>query len=489
MITEIKYINRCVWGIFLMILAMGCTLGDISGSTNSTITEEDLQATSQILGESLSSDNSGIFLSIRDALTTISNSGFSSPTAKSANSWDQTQTDHNGIGNESNYQYAYDAETGIHTISFERQVQRTLFQKSVTDTLNYLYQDNNGNFIEFPRQQEEQIESIAYNGRREGQLSTLRKESFFTRKDTLLVNGVSNTSPTLNIDGVHNGKGTVTIEPSSGNTIERSYELEINFLNIEIQKSQSGEINVERGVSGTLSWEMTIDKTTGQGSDSKTIRGTIELSGDGTALLRFENLLKLFQVNINDGDVKDQDEEFEGRVTSVSTSQQSVTLFNGRTVYLTDNTEIDSDEYPTLRAVQNALNNGVPLWTEGEGSVTNGRFIVQEIEFETDDEGGDSDDDGEDEIEFEERLTAVDVASGTFTLANRVAVVVNEQTKIDQNGDYQSLEEVVQALDRGVLIEAEGEAIEADNTSGADLIAVEVEFDADDDDSDNDEDD
>ena len=482
--TTIKQIS---WAIFLMVLTAGCTLNDISGSANSTITEEDLQAAGLILGESLSSDNSGVFLSLNDALTNISSTSFSSVTAKAATSSYNIQFDRSGIGNESNYQYSYDTETGIHTISFERQVQRSLFEKSVSDTLNYLFKDNNGNFIEFPREQQDRIEAITYNGRRQGQLSTLKKESFFVRKDTFLISGVSNASRMLNIDGVHNGEGTVRIEQSAGNTIERSYEVEINFLNIELQKRSSGGVNIERGVSGTLSWEMVIQKTSGQRSDSKTIRGTIKLSGDGTALLRFQNLLKLFQVNLDDGDVKDQEEEFEGRIQSISTAQQSISLVNGRTIYLTDNTEIDSDEYPSLNAVQNAINSGISIWAEGEGYVQNSKFIAEEIEFETE---GEEDDDGagDNEIDFEEQLTAVDLEAQTFTLGNEVVVKINEQTTISQSGDYQSLQEVADALDQGTSIEADGEAIETDDPS-IDLIALEVEFDTDESDDDGDDDD
>jgi hypothetical protein len=353
----------------------------------------------------------------------------------------------------------------------------------VSDTLNYIFEDENRNFIEFPREQQDRIETITYNGRRQGQLSTLRKESFFVRKDTFLISGVSNTSRMLNIDGVHKGEGTTIIQPASGNTIERSYELEINFLNIELQRLSTGGINIDRGVSGTLSWQMLIEKTEGERSDSNTIRGTVELSGDGTALLRFQSLLKLFQINLNDGDVKDQEEEFEGRVQAVSEPQQSITLVNGRIIYFNSETDFDSEEYPDVNAVQRALSNGISLWAEGDGSIENGEFIAEEVEFETegeDDDDGDDGNEGEDEIEFEEQLTAVNLDTRTFTLGNQVIVQINDQTTISQSGDYQSLQEVADALDQGTTIEADGEAIETDDPS-IDLIALEVQFDADED--------
>ncbi|GAA5522619.1 DUF5666 domain-containing protein [Aliifodinibius salicampi] len=462
-------------GISLLILTFtACTLDGISGSNSDTITKEDLQAAGQILGESLSSNNSGVLLSLNDALTNFSSTDFAETASKSTPSSPVIQNGHSGRGNETNYQHSYDSETGTHTISFRREVQRSLFEKTVTDTLYYTFRDNGGSFIEFPRQESDRIESITYNGKREGEISTLKKESFFVRTDTFLIDGLSDGSSTLSIDGVHNGEGTITIDETGNGSLERSYELEINFLNIEIEKSPAGDINIQRGVTGTLSWEMKIER----GSDSKTMRGTIELSGDGTALLHFKNILDLFQINTNDGDLKDLEHEFEGGVQSMDIDGKGVTLVNGRTVYLTNDTEFDNDAYPDLKSVQQALNNGTLIWTEGEGLVQNGRFNVSEIEFEEGYEADDDDDeDREEEIDFEELITSVNIEAGTFTLGNQVIVEMNDQTVIENSSEYRSLQEVADALDQGHTVEADGSAVQAGEGSNADLIATSVDFD------------
>jgi hypothetical protein len=415
-----------------------------------------------------------VLLSLNVALTNFSSSNFTDTSSKTTPSSPTIQTGHSGRGNEINYQHTYDSETGSHTISFQRKVRRSLFEKTVTDTLNYIFRDYGGNFIEFPRQESDRIESITYNGKREGEISTLKKESFFVRTDTFLIDGLADGSSPLSIDGVHNGKGTITIDESGNSSLERSYELEFNFLNIEIEKSSSGDINIQQGVTGTLSWEMLIER----GSDSKTMRGTIELSGDGTALLHFENFLELFQVNTDNGDVKDLEHEFEGGVQSVDPGSKRVTLVNGRTVYLINDTEFDNDAYPDLKSVQQALNNGTLIWTEGEGLVQNGRFNVSEIEFEegyeTDDDG---DDDREEEIDFEELITSVNIEAGTFILGNQVIVEMNDQTVIENSSEYGSLQEVADALDQGHTVEADGAAVQAGEGSNADLIATSVDFD------------
>lgn len=467
----------------LLVTAAGCTLDDVSGTGNETITEEDLQATSEILGESLSSDNSGIVLSLTDALTNFSTTDFASSQNKTGAS--TTLSDRSGRGGETDYNYSYNQQTGIHTISFSREVYRPLFSKNVIDTLNYIFKDENGTLIESPDTEAEGVESITYNANREGEILTARKNSFFVRADTFLIDGVSNASSILSIDGVHNSNGSIAIDrPAENQHFERSYNLEINFLSIEIEKPTSGPIDLSRGVTGTLSWEMTIQKTANGSSTSKTIRGTVEMSGDGTALLRFQNQFKRFQVNLTNGDVKDQDEEFEGRVQSVNISEQNITLVNGRTIYFTDDTEIDDDDYTSLEAVQQAIDNNIFVWAEGEGYVNNNRFYAEEIEFEREED----EDDTEGDLEFKEWVSSVDLENQTFTLAQNAVIKIAENTTIEDDGDYLTLQEVAEALENGDLIQAEGNGFEATEDPDVDITAVTVEFESEEQESDDDND-
>jgi hypothetical protein len=469
-----NFIQKCILTaavLALFLITASCTIDDVSGTNNETITEEDLQAAGEILGESLSSDNSGILLSLTDALTNFSNTGFTSSQNKTGTP--ATQDDRSGRGEETDYAYSYDEESGIHTISFNREVNRPLFNKTVIDTLNYIFKDASGTLIEAPDTEAERIEFINYNANREGEILTPRKNSFFVRTDTFLIDGVSDATAMLSIDGVHNSNGHIEVDkPAENNIVERSYDLEVNFLNIEIEKPSSGPIDLSTGVTGSLSWEMNIEKTANGNSTSKTLRGTVEMSGDGTALLRFQNLFKRFQINLTNGDVKDQDEEFEGRIQSVVISEQYITLTNGRIIYLTENTEIDDDDYTSLEAVQQAINSNTFVWTEGEGYVNDNRFYAEEIEFEREDD----EDESEGNIEFEEWVSSVDLENQTFTLAQDIVVNITENTTIDTEGDYLTLQEVADALENRELIQAEGSAIEAIQNPEIDLTAVTVEF-------------
>lgn len=127
------------------------------------------------------------------------------------------------------------------------------------------------------------------------------------------------------------------------------------------------------------------------------------MDGDGTALLRFANINRLFRVNLRSGFVTDDDDELESVVAAVDTLDQTVTLSNDILVVITDRTEIEGDdELETLEAVARALEAGSTVIAEVEGYRNpNNRleFIADEIEFEfsDDDDDGNGDDDDDDD--------------------------------------------------------------------------------------------
>lgn len=471
--TENRYSRWAVALIALLVVATGCSISGID-KQEEEITEEDLQAASQILGESLSDETSGVMGSLNDAVTTISSEGFvrtSSPKAAD-------EDDNSGRGREYNFSYTYDPATGMHTLAFKRAVSESNFSKSVTDTLKYIFTDNSGNFIAFPRQNKDRIESIDFKGFREGTVNSPERNSFFVRKDTFLIDGVSEASNTLFIDGVHNGEGNFDGTNDEGVQLQRDYELEINFLNIEIDKPTVQENqSLVQGVNGTLTYELVVTKTRNGSSSTKTIRGTIEMNGDGTALLRFERFQKLFQINLRDGDVRDQEDEFEGKVTRVNLDRSTFNLANGRTVRITDNTVIDEEgDLFNLEQVGRALEEGARVRAEGEGFVDGDVFVADEVEFEIAEEGNEGD--GEkDRIRFEAFVHEVGLDNGIVVLRDERVLLINDQTQFDENGDFQSLAAVREALELDNLVVADGVGVETDEEDIT-FIVKEIRFDA-----------
>lgn len=478
------YKKKTSWAlslIALLLVVTGCSISGVD-KQDEEITQEDLEAASQIIGESLSDETSGIMGSLTDAITGISSDGFIRTT--SAKSLNDDDDDNSGRGRESNFSYSYDPQTGTHTLIFLRSVTKPNFSKSVKDTLKYIYTDNNGSFIAAPRLNRERIETIDFKGSREGTLRSPSRNSFFVRQDTFLIDGVSQASDLLFIDGVHNGEGNFERTNDQGNTMERNYRLEINFLNVQIDKAVVRQNqSLEQGVTGTLTYEMIVEKTNNGSSSTKTIRGTVEMNGDGTALLRFERFQKLFQINLDDGDVRDQDDEFEGRVTSVNIDNSTFTLAGGRVVRITDETTIENDgDLFSLQEVADALQSGKRVEAEGDGFIEGDVFVATQAKFEMED-----DDDGvEGELDFDAFISAVSLENSTVTLQDERVIKITDNTVIDDSGDFMDLESVQNALNQGQTVAADGEGVESDE-EGITILASKIEFELEDSDDDSDD--
>jgi len=464
---------RTTLALLLLLVVTSCTLSGIDKTNNNEITDADLQAASQILGESLSDQNDGIMSSLNDAVTTISQNGFIRTSAKSvASNTTQGEDSNSGRGSETNINYTYDPATGTHTLTFDRNVNHTDFTKSVSDTLKYIFTDINGDFISAPRQQRDRIETIDFKGKREGTIVSPKKNSNFSRVDTFLIDGVSNATAIMSIDGVHHGQGSMEVKKDNGDQLSRNYQVDINFLNIKIDKRiVKANNSLEQGVTGTLSWQMVIEKKNNGNNAVKTIRGTVEMNGDGSALLRFKKFEKLFRIRLNDGNVSDQDSEFEGSIESVNIDHHTLQLNSGRTIKLTENTVIDPEsDLTTLKQAAAVLENGGRVKAVGKGHVDGDVFVASNIKFVTE-----TDHQNVNEIGFEAIIHNVFPDKGQILLQDERTILVTDTTEIDDSGDYLSLVGVKEALNSGYHVIVDGKGIKTDR-DGIDLIATRIRF-------------
>jgi hypothetical protein len=174
----------------------------------------------------------------------------------------------------------------------------------------------------------------------------------------------------------------------------------------------------------------------------------------------------------------DRDEtEFEGLVSSVSGS--SFTLTDGTVVEILDDTEIeqsdDRDELGSLAEVERALASGFLVEAEGEGVVTGSNPLTisaSEVEFEIEDE----DDDLPGALEFEDRVSSVDVAGRTLILANGTIIQVADDSLIEVAGDLLTLQAASDAVDAGRNVKAEGRAELVDAGPPTTLNALDIKI-------------
>lgn len=277
-------------------------------SSEPDISEEELEIAGEIIGASLSEEQDGVLSSVYDAFSTISQTSISyANTATSMQKASADSADRPGRGFERNFSVVYNPETGEHIVSFDRSFEGPNLTKSLDILNKYIFTDADGEFLQYPRRDNEMIETIDFKGTRNGSFETARRSSNFTRIDTLFASGLSSSSAILTLDGKHNGNGQMSVElPNLERSAERTFEVEFNFQNIQIDKAIVEENgNLEEGITGLITYDMQMTQTRDGNPTEKTLSGTIELTGDGSALLRFKRFRKTFRIAMSDGSLTD----------------------------------------------------------------------------------------------------------------------------------------------------------------------------------------
>ncbi len=462
--------KRVILFAVLTLAWVSCSL-NLDMDSNKTISQADIDAVSQIIGESLSDENAGMIGSFYDAITSISDVGFVRNSGVQLKSGGHDES--SGRGNETNLNYSFNTQTGEHELNFERLVSTLDYRKEVIDTLRYIYTDQFGSFISDLAVVSNTAQSIKYTAARNGEIETSERLSFFVRNDTFLISGLEGSSSEILVEGVHRGSGIFqSITSTDSAQFERRYELEVNFLNIRITKSVLEQnISLEQGVVGALTYSLLIEDPNNR-SISRRVKGSLDMVGDGTATLRFNNAPGLFQVNLDNGTVNDQEDEFEGRIKSVDVSNSIFTLASGLKVNVTEQTNISAkSDLFTLEAVRVALLTSPNIRAKGVGNINGQVFRASDVEFERDDDNDDENDD----LEFEQAIKAVDLDRNTFTLQNGTVIGVDNGTVFDSDGDYLSLDDVATALNNDIAVVADGDARYIDSDT-LNYIAIEVEF-------------
>lgn len=294
---SLKYISIIVTALLLMFVAACDTVAPQADD----LSEVDIEVATQIVGESLSDHNEGVFASLYDALSSLSTDQINYGSQQMAKAGDD---DNSGRGFESEYNATYDPETGEHHITFRRSIVRPPFSKTMSANLKYIFTDIDGAFLEFPKRQQDSIETIDFRGTRAGTKNGPVRASEFSRTDTLFLSGVSSATNLLELDGNHHGEGSMIVNTRESGTVERSYSIQIELVDISVDKAVVQENgSLEEGVTGFLRYKLVMKHSNNGQNRERTVEGTIELNGDGTALLRIEQVKKFFTISLRNGDV------------------------------------------------------------------------------------------------------------------------------------------------------------------------------------------
>lgn len=280
--------------LYMTVLALSFAACSDSNNDVESVTQEDLEAATQIVGTSLSDDESGLMSSMYDTYSDIDDSGIyyeSSAQYKESGNGQEYHRYH-GREFETNYVHAYDSLTGIHTITFDRNVSvnntNNSFSKSVSIASKYIFTDPDGNFIAEPKLEKSSVNTIYFTSLKTGSLDGRTRESNFSKVDTMFVQGLHSSNPIVYMNGNHYENGDASLTLKNGSTMSRNYTSYFTLEDIAVEKDTvSAYGNLEHGVTGILTFKIEMTRTRNDNSTEKVVEGTVELVGDGTALIQF----------------------------------------------------------------------------------------------------------------------------------------------------------------------------------------------------------
>lgn len=298
---------------FLAILAAGsnCTLEPFNGGSDTMVTEEDLESATLILGDALSDESGGIFLSVQDAINIITgNSIYPKANPQQDETGDNPRAK---LVFQSNYTTSYNEKTGTHIITFQRWSEDELSTEH--DSLNYIYRDINGDFIAWPSDSSMDVESISFEGFKEGRHQESRgmfnedgfyesepiKTNVYSQRSAFLITGLSARNNVYPIEGSHTTQGFVQYFEKDKTNLNRYFELEMDLLNVtvhaepviceEVRRTPDMAVGCGQKAKTDFEGEAVLEMKTWNNPEKRdtpvSFSGMVQFNGDGTATINF----------------------------------------------------------------------------------------------------------------------------------------------------------------------------------------------------------
>lgn len=258
----------------------------VSNTDEQQNTEEEFNAVTTIVADAISDQSEGFMASLYDLTAKLGENGLQYRNNRNNRPW---------TGPFSNYGHTYDPETGIHTIKYRRGFIRNDVSKLLEVELQYLFLDADNGFIEKPVMDKHLIETIGFNGVKSGHHTGPMRSSEFERNANWLLEGFGASSPVMTLAGNQSHYGSMSFQGPE-NSFSRVFTMDFNLVDITIEKPSGDGEDLEYLVTGLIEYEMEVTTIRNGNEVTRTHSGTIELNGDGTALLRvlgFQNIVRL----------------------------------------------------------------------------------------------------------------------------------------------------------------------------------------------------
>lgn len=281
--------------LFLFVGLIACKEADNTPS----LSEEDLQAVTLAVSEALADETDGVMTELYDLQNNLA---FGRSNSDVGVLQGPQRGPRPGQGDPRNQVRTYDPVTGKHVIQFVRSFTGMGVTKSQSVYLEYIFTNPDGAFVEFPGREE--VAQIQFTGDRDGSITSPRGSTTTSREATWLMQGLDDASTTIRLNGSQENSGTMNGTTPNGD-FSREFTLTLGFADVTLDKSFEADSTLENKVTGTITFEMTMKHTLPNGEiREKTNQGSIDLAGNGKALLRIMGIRTLFAINLATGDVE-----------------------------------------------------------------------------------------------------------------------------------------------------------------------------------------
>lgn len=304
--------------LFALSFGLVVTACNEQGSVNE-LSEADLAQAAEIMSSSLSDNADGLMASVYDATGFVAKDGISygtnDPLLKGKGGKGNrggggmpgmpgSPRDSSGRGFAGEANYSYDAETGVHSLDFERTITTQRFTKTMAVSMRHIFTHESGTFVVLPRDNRDSVNSIYFTSTKTGSETGDKKEGNLSKVDTLSMVGLNEASELLTLNGTHSGSGYMKMTLRNGDIVERSHNIYTKLTNVVIDKALvKANQNLEEGVTGTFEYRIVTENS--KTDDGEVIvEGIVEMTGDGTALMTFKGLSKRVFINLTTGETE-----------------------------------------------------------------------------------------------------------------------------------------------------------------------------------------
>ena len=301
--------------IIITIVFIG-TLINCSSVNNEleSISNQDLDMAVSVVAVSLSDYDSGLINSLYDALIVFNENNTlyqnENVNLKDHSSFEQNSTrnwyedEKSGRGLERDLIYTYDPVNGTHYFEYVRTINKNDYFSETKIDQEFVFTNNEGNYIRNPLINKLKIDSVSYKGSKVSFLDSPKRTLNISRYENFQLSNFQHLSEYLHLKGTHISTGDVAVTLDETQQIERSFNVELTFQNIKIEKSIISNSNsIESVISGSLTFEIDMFQTNNDKTVYRRLEGVIYLSNNEEAFIRFDSIFRTFNFSLRTGEI------------------------------------------------------------------------------------------------------------------------------------------------------------------------------------------